>query len=250
MVTIDGVGHLSHPIQLCAQRKFLGDFNADEREIIDRTRDSKKLLKGREDRLEQVLILEDEAKLGIQVEQWAVEYSSKFVHAAGPEFASTTAAVILGTAYVNKGLPEVSHTPQSTVSKLKLRQSALVAAMLRVASLAFILRAGVKCTPATSTFKSSSYRTIQATIDTILYERLKIAERDLFQMLQRLVFRSSGYLNREQVYPVALVLWQLLRILCIGASHLSNLVQRFRTKGMITLSNSLLLSFHQLTHPA
>jgi hypothetical protein len=108
--------------------------------------------------------------------------------------------------------------------------------MLRVASLAFILRAGVKYTPATSAFKSSSYRTIQATIDTILYERLKIAERDLFQRLQRLVFRSSGYLNREQVYPIALVLWQLLRILCIGASHLSNLVQRFRTQGMVTLS--------------
>lgn len=215
MVTIDGVSHLSHPIQLRARWKLLGDFKADEREVIDHTRDSKKLLKGREDRLEQVLILEDEATLGIQVEQWAVEYSSKFVHAAGPEFASTTAAVILGTAYVNKGLPE----------------SALVAAMLRVASLAFILRAGVKCTP--STFKSSSYRTIQASIDTILYERLKLAERDLFQMLQRLVFRSSGYLNREQVYPVALVLWQLLRILCIGASHLSNLVQRFRTKASV-----------------
>jgi hypothetical protein len=40
-----------------------------------------------------------------------VEYSSKFVHAAGSEFASTTAAVILGTAYVNKGLPEVRHIP-------------------------------------------------------------------------------------------------------------------------------------------
>jgi hypothetical protein len=105
--------------------------------------------------------------------------------------------------------------------------------MLRVASLAFILRAGVKCTP-TSTSKSSSYRTIQARIDTILYERLKIAEKDLFGMLQRIIFRSAGYLSREQVYPVALVLWQLLRILCIGASHLSNLVQRFRTKGMVS----------------
>jgi len=104
--------------------------------------------------------------------------------------------------------------------------------MLRVASLSFILRAGVKCTPATNTSKSSSYRTIQATIDTILYERLKLAERDLFHMLQRLVFRSAGYLNREQVYPVALVFWLLLRMLCLGASHLSNLAERFRTKGL------------------
>jgi hypothetical protein len=115
-------------------------------------------------------------------------------------------------------------------------QAALVSSMLRVASLAFILRAGVKYTP-NSTSKSSPYRTIQATIDTILYERLKIAENDLFKMLQRTVFRSAGYLSREQVYPVALVLWQLLRILCIGASHLSNLAQRFRTKGLFTCTS-------------
>ena len=109
--------------------------------------------------------------------------------------------------------------------------------MLRVASLAFVLRVGVKYTPATSISKASFYRTIQASIDTLLYKRFKLAERDLFQILQRLVFRSARYLNREQVYPVALVLWQLLYILCIGASYLSNLVERFRTKG-------LYLSFH------
>jgi hypothetical protein len=110
MVTIDGVGRLSHPIQLSARRKALSSFKPTEREIIDRTRDSKKILNARDDELEHVLILEEEATLGTQVEQWAVEYSSKFVHAAGPEFASTTAAVILGTAYIKKGLPEVSHT--------------------------------------------------------------------------------------------------------------------------------------------
>lgn len=122
--------------------------------------------------------------------------------------------------------------------------------MVRVASLAFILRAGVKCTPTTNTSKFSSYRTIQATIDTILYERLKIAERDLFRMLQRLVFRSAGYLNREQVYPVALVLWQLLRILCIGASHLSNLVQRFRIKGTLPFIFFLLFQSTNTSAPS
>ena len=114
MITIDGVGHLSHTIQLPARSTPLNTFKPDEREIIDRTRDSKKLLKAQDDELEHVLILENQSTLGTQVEQWAVEYSSKFVHAAGPEFASTTAAVILGTAYVNKGLPEVSH-PQSSL---------------------------------------------------------------------------------------------------------------------------------------
>lgn len=42
-----------------------------------------------------------------------MEYASKFVHAAGTKFQSTTIAVILGTAYVKKGLPEVRFLPFS-----------------------------------------------------------------------------------------------------------------------------------------
>src|SRR6266536_3904597 len=103
--------------------------------------------------------------------------------------------------------------------------------MLRVAALAFILRAGVKYTLA-SNKPTSRFRTIQARVDTILYLRLQLAEKDLFQMLQHLIFRSAGYLAREQLYPVALVMWQLMRMLCIGASHLSNIMQRFQSKGM------------------
>jgi hypothetical protein len=55
----------------------------------------------------EILLLEDDVKFGQKVEQWAVEYTSKFVHAAGPEFYSTTIAQILGTIYVQKNLPEV-----------------------------------------------------------------------------------------------------------------------------------------------
>lgn len=53
----------------------------------------------------------------------------------------------------------------------------------------------------------TAYHAIEAMIDTILY--------------QRLIFRSTGNLAREQVYPVALVLWQLLRVCCLASSHLS-----------------------------
>lgn len=106
--------------------------------------------------------------------------------------------------------------------------------MVRVASIAFVLRAGVKCSET-----SSRFRTIQARIDTILYERLKLALKELFQMLQRLIFRTAGCLNRESIYPVALVLWQLLRILCISSSHLSNIAQKFHSKSMSLLHLSL-----------
>ncbi|KAH7333225.1 hypothetical protein BKA65DRAFT_596811 [Rhexocercosporidium sp. MPI-PUGE-AT-0058] len=221
-VFVDGVDRLSHPIKLRARRRALSSFTATEQATIRRTQDRKKLGKCvTDDDSIHVTILEDDETLGTRVEQWAVEYASKFVHAAGSKFQSTTIAVILGTAYVKKGLPE----------------SALVAAMLRVASLAFILRAGVKCTTSPSQSQpqrqpkaQSRFRTTEATIDTILYQRLQLAVKDLFSMLQCLVFRKAGFLTREQAYPVALVFWQLLRILCLGASHLSNIVQRFNSK--------------------
>jgi len=55
-----------------------------------------------------IIVLEEVENIGTQIEQWAVEYTSKFVHAAGPAFYSTTIGHILGEAYVQKGLPEVS----------------------------------------------------------------------------------------------------------------------------------------------
>jgi hypothetical protein len=72
--------------------------------MIRQTEDSKN---GQGDAAASLLLLNDDESLGIQIEQWALEYTSKFVHAAGPEFYSTTIAQILGTAYVKKGLPEV-----------------------------------------------------------------------------------------------------------------------------------------------
>ena len=103
--------------------------------------------------------------------------------------------------------------------------------MLRVASLAFILRAGVGVSSTANQQLPSRFRTVEARIDTILYERLKLAQADLYQRLQALIFRTAGSLNRDQVYPVALVLWQLMRFLSIAASHLSNIVERFQSKG-------------------
>lgn len=100
--------------------------------------------------------------------------------------------------------------------------------MLRLASLAFVLRAGVKYT--SGHHLPSRFRTVQARVDTILYQRLKLAEQEHCQLLQKMIFRKAGNLTRQQVYPVALVLWQLMRILCIAASHLSNITQRFRDK--------------------
>jgi hypothetical protein len=108
--------------------------------------------------------------------------------------------------------------------------------MLRVASLAFVLRAGVKSSK--SDISCPEFRTIKATIDTILYERLQVAEKELFDLLQRLIFRTAGCLTRGQIFPVALVLWQLMRFFSISSSHLSNIARRFRPQGMLVSSPS------------
>jgi hypothetical protein len=120
--------------------------------------------------------------------------------------------------------------------------------MIRVTSISFVLRAGVKYTLANkaSLAPSDSYRTVQARVDSILYSRLKLAERDLFRRLQALIFRTAGCLNKDQQYPVALVMWQLMRMMSIGASHLSNIVDRFGNNG--TLHETRLSSRPQPRH--
>jgi hypothetical protein len=104
-VTIDGVGRLSHPIQLRARRKALSSLDVHEQEVVRQTSSTK--LKNTSNNDVEVVLLDNDATFGQDIEQWAIEYTSKFVHAAGPEFFSTTMAQILGTAYVKKGLPEV-----------------------------------------------------------------------------------------------------------------------------------------------
>jgi hypothetical protein len=106
-VTIDGIGRVSHTLNLPAWRISLNDFDDGVQSIIMKTEDAKEASNE-----PQVLLLEDTETLGLQVEQWALEYTSKFVHAAGPKFYATTIAQIMGTVYVKKGLPEVSIAPQ------------------------------------------------------------------------------------------------------------------------------------------
>ncbi|CAG8975956.1 hypothetical protein HYALB_00007087 [Hymenoscyphus albidus] len=211
ILTIDGIGRVSHTIKIHAGKRLLSSFDCLEQDAILQTSNSEPAAVPKDDI--EVVLLGDDKKLGQQIEQWAVEYTSKFVHAAGPAFYSTTMAQILGTAYVKKELPE----------------SKLVATMLRVACLAFVLRAGIKFSSSTSD-ANSNFRTVQARVDTILYGRLQIAEMELFQMLQRLIFRTAGCLTREQIFPVALVLWQLIRIVSLSSSHLSNIAKKFQSK--------------------
>ena len=112
-VVIDGVGGLSHSIKLKAQKTRLSNFSPEEQKTIKQTEDQNQN-KNKNFNAESVIILADGDSLGQQVEQWAVEYTSKFIHVAGPKFYATTIAQILGTAYVKKGLPEVRSSPISS----------------------------------------------------------------------------------------------------------------------------------------
>ena len=106
IVTVDGIGGISHPLDLFARKKSLSAFSTAIQESIKLTEDLDiDFSSDAED--PKILILEEDKSLGTKVEQWAVEYTYKFVHAAGSKFYETTMAHILGTAYVKKGLPEV-----------------------------------------------------------------------------------------------------------------------------------------------
>lgn len=89
-----------------ARKGLLRTFSVDLQDNIKKTEDPRALASDEVN--PEIFILEDDESLGTQVEQWAVEYTSKFVHNAGPSFYSTTIAHILGEAYVKKRLPEVS----------------------------------------------------------------------------------------------------------------------------------------------
>lgn len=104
-VTIDGIGRISYPLVLLARKRLLSDFSPEIQESISQTANEDVRADAESSH---VLLLEDDKFLGAKVEQWAMEYTNKFVHAAGPNFYATTMAHILGTAYVKKGLPEVS----------------------------------------------------------------------------------------------------------------------------------------------
>jgi hypothetical protein len=124
VVSVDGVNRVSHSLQLLARRIPLSTFSTDAQEIIRTTEDSKGNVPNPDDPENdpEIMILEDGESLGVKVEQWAVEYTSKFVHAKGPKFHSTTMAQILGTAYIKKGLPEVSQSLRVTVAYADLKQ--------------------------------------------------------------------------------------------------------------------------------
>jgi hypothetical protein len=105
-VTIDGVGGVSHPLRLCAERRPLSSLSQTEQDSIKHILTAKTSTLASD--IVEILLLENDGRCGQKIEQWALEYTSKFVHAAGPEFYSTTIGQILGTAYVKKNLPEVS----------------------------------------------------------------------------------------------------------------------------------------------
>lgn len=136
MVTIDGIGRISHTLQLPARRQTLSSLSDDSQEVIIQTEDPRGTLIS-DDKDTYVLLLDNSGSLGVLVEQWALEYTSKFVHAAGPKFYSTTIAQILGTVYVKKGLPEVSKPSNLIDPLLTIVEADTVALMLRVAAIAF-----------------------------------------------------------------------------------------------------------------
>ncbi|RDW70956.1 hypothetical protein BP6252_07519 [Coleophoma cylindrospora] len=179
------------------------------------------------------VINESDESLGNRLEQWALEYGTAFAktqnHRAGR-------LLLIGVMWI----------------KLKLPESRLIQVCMRMLTLNYILRTGVtycsgKCT--------DTYRAVEARIDTVVYQRIKKAESEFNQLLESMVWKSYGRLTREQSFPVAYVLWQYLRLMCLRVSHIKNLITVYKYKGLdygpisrttneMTHMYNLLLSIH------
>ena len=88
-------------------RKSLDSYSDGDQAIIKQTEAPKQRDEVTQVVTAQVEILDEDDTLGGQLEQWALDYTSQFITAAGPRFHSTTMAHIIGHMYVKKGLPEV-----------------------------------------------------------------------------------------------------------------------------------------------
>ncbi|RDW83523.1 hypothetical protein BP5796_05014 [Coleophoma crateriformis] len=156
------------------------------------------------------VVNESDESLGNRLEQWALEYGIAFAktqnHRAGR-------LLLIGVMWIKLNLPE----------------SRLVQVCMRMLTLNYILRTGVtycsgKCT--------DSYRAVEARIDTVVYQRIKQAESEFNQLLESMVWKSYGRLTRQQSFPVAYVLWQYLRLMCLRVSHIKNLITVYKYKGL------------------
>jgi hypothetical protein len=161
------------------------------------------------------------------LEKWAFECTYEF--SKTKDMCST--GFIFGVEYAALNLPYVSRTPKPSHEPHSYSKSALVTKVTRLLSLNFVLRTGISTPPeSVSASSPEHFRIIQAQIDTLLYRSFQITEKSIYQDLQRLVFRSAGSLARDAVVPVCLCIWQLARLQCLFASHISNLAYDKRVK--------------------
>lgn len=65
----------------------------------------------------------------------------------------------------------------------------------------------------------------------VVYQNLRKAEKQLRQGLENLIWKTYGRLTRQQLFPVAYVLWQWIRLNCLRVSHIANLVMVYKNKG-------------------
>jgi hypothetical protein len=105
---------------------------------------------------------------------------------------------------------------------LTIVQSNLVANMMKVVVLNYVLNHRIKVTPDDSS-PVEAWGVLRAQIDTKLFQCLYRAEKLVYQLLNKLIFRSAGHLTRDAVFPVSLTMWMLIRIQGARASFLSNM---------------------------
>jgi hypothetical protein len=120
-----------------------------------------------------------------------------------------------------------------------------------------LLMHGVRITASTSSSDTSHHltpdetRIIRAQIDTKLFQCLRRLMKNIHHELQRLIFRTSGQLPHDAIFPVSLTMWLLVLIQYSRAGYMENLRPKTSSsKKRYPLHRSLYLSLSSPTNNA
>jgi uncharacterized protein YhhL (DUF1145 family) len=162
----------------------------------------------------------------LDVENWALDYAYNF----GKNYNPQGMSFLIGCEYAALRLPYVEFLLSPYLALLTYpTQYNLVLCIVKVMAIHLLLMHGVRITATTSSAETSNHltpdetRIIRAQIDTKLFQCLCHLMKNIHHKLQRLIFKTSGQLPHDAIFPVSLTMWLLVLIQYSRAGYMENL---------------------------
>jgi hypothetical protein len=176
---------------------------------------------------ETINVVDADTLSALDVENWALEYAYNF----GKNYNPQGMTFLLGYEYAALRLPYVEFLPPSPHLALLTypTQYNLVLCIVKVMAIHLLLMHGVRITATTSSSDTSHHltpdetRIIRAQIDTKLFQCLCRLMKNIHDELQRLIFKTSGQLPHDAIFPVSLTMWLLVLLQYSRAGYMEHL---------------------------